>query len=316
MDIKASKAPVVVFVYNRADKAQSCLKALETNKECAQTDLHIFADGAKTEEDRIKVDEVRNYIKEYMAKSKFAHVYFVESPYNKGLADSIIGGATEVIKQYGRAIMIEDDLIVSEDFLEYMNSGLDYYADCPNVGSITGYTLPLKTLKRYKKDVYLLRKGESLGWATWEDRWRDVDWEVSDFNEYKMNKVMRKEFAAIGYGLDSMLCNYMEGSLDVWAVRWCYHLYKKKMLTVYPRVSRVDIILDETATHCDAPTDKYSHKHIGSDTKPVFEVLKADVRLEKLSYRYERGIVLLINEIEEHIKKALGMDVNRSIICK
>ena len=46
-------APVVMFVYNRLDKMRNCLEALECQKECAQTDLHIFSDGGKNSQDDI-----------------------------------------------------------------------------------------------------------------------------------------------------------------------------------------------------------------------------------------------------------------------
>ena len=38
-----------------------------------------------------------------------------------------------------------------------------------------------------------------------------------------VDEKMRREFDSIGCGLDSMLCSYVEGTLDTWAVRWCYH---------------------------------------------------------------------------------------------
>lgn len=298
-----SKAPVVLFVYNRVEKAKSCLQTLEKNDDCGLTDLFIYADGPKSTENEEKVQNVRNFLKnEYIPKCRFSKVYLVESEVNKGLAKSIIDGVSEVINQYGKAIIVEDDLVVSTDFLNYMNEALDYYKDIPQVGSISAYTYPIRELRHYKKDVFFLRKGECWGWGTWKNRWEKVDWEVSTFEEYKKNELMRKEFNSIGYGLDSMLCSYMEGTLDTWATRWCYHLYRNKLLTVYPTISRTNNMgMDGTGVHCN-PTKRFSHESIGSDSMCHFEVLDVNKRLEKAVSNYDAGKVGGLERIKYFFK--------------
>lgn len=291
-------APVVLFVYNRLEKVRNCLEALECNQECGQTDLYIFADGAKGKEDIDRVMDVREFIKKkYIPHSIFKRVNLIESAHNKGLANSIIDGVTKVISRYGRVIVVEDDLIVSDDFLAYMNGALNYYEHIPNIGSISAYTYPLKELRRYKKDVFMLRKGECWGWGTWENRWLQVDWNVSSFEEYKDNDIMRKEFDSIGCGLDSMLCSYMEGTLDTWAVRWCYHLYRNNLLTVYPKISRTkNEGIDGSGVHCVA-TDRFAHENIGSAVGCSFEMLEVDHGLEKAVYRYDAGKISVLDRM-------------------
>lgn len=280
-----SAAPVVLFVYNRKNKTIDTLDALNNNYGVEATDLIIFADGAKSEEVKPQVNSVRDYIKNSFAKkSKFKSLKLIESENNKGLAKSIIDGVSEIINQYGKVIVVEDDLITAPDFLAYMNKGLDYYENMADIGSISGYSYPISYLKKYKKDVYILRKGECWGWATWKDRWENVDWEVKSFDEYVNNPQKRKEFDSIGAGLDSMLCLQMKGEIDSWAVRWCYHLYCNKLLTVYPRISKTQNIgFDGTGTHCTV-TNMF-------ETQLADEV--KDCRFEKLpaNYKIEREIV-------------------------
>lgn len=291
-------APVVLFVYNRLEKVRNCLGALERNAECSQTDLYIYADGAKGKEEADRVAKVREFIKEiYIPQSKFKQVNLIESAYNKGLANSIIGGVTQVIKRYRKVIVVEDDLLVSDDFLAYMNGALIYYEGMPNIGSVSAYTYPLKELNRYKKDVFMLRKGECWGWGTWEDRWTPVDWNVQSFEEYRVDEKMRREFDSIGCGLDSMLCSYVEGTLDTWAVRWCYHLYRNNLLTVYPRISRTkNEGCDGSGVHCVA-TDRFAHENIGSDLRCNFEMLEVDHKLEKAVCKYDAGKASLLDRI-------------------
>lgn len=277
------KAPVALFVYNRKEKTKQTLNALNKNYGVEETNLFIFCDGPKDENAVNKVKEVRLYLhKEFVSESKFKSVKIIESDKNKGLANSIISGVTEVINQYGKAIIVEDDLLTTRDFLNYMNGGLDYYQDKSCIGSISGYMYPLNYLKKYKKDICILRKGECWGWATWKDRWSQVDWNVSDFDNYYNDLKKRKQFDSIGAGLDNMLCAQVSGKIDSWAVRWCYHLFCNKLLTVYPRVSRTyNIGVDGSGTHCEE-TDKFNTSfddNISFACK--FEMQKVNHKVEK-----------------------------------
>ncbi len=302
-----SKAPVILFVYNRLDKTKQTLDALNNNVGVEETDLIIYADGAKNIEGREAVMAVRNYIENVFAPiSRFRSVKLIKREKNRGLAASIIDGVTEVITQYGTAIVVEDDLLTSVDFLNYMNGALSFYKDMRQIGSISGYTEPIKYLKKYKKDIFITRKGECWGWATWKDRWVTVDWKVSDFESYYRDENRRKAFNSIGGGLDNMLCLQMEGKLDSWAVRWCYHLFSNNMLTVYPRVSKTrNIGMDGSGTHC-APTDRHDVELDNKIRKYKFEMLPVNYRIEREIVRFEMNektfTELAINKLKRIIK--------------
>lgn len=280
-------APVVVFAYKRADKLKQCLEALGKNKLAEKTDLYIFSDGSKGETDVTEVEAVRAYIKEFVQGASFQSVQVIESEKNKGLANSIISGVSYVIERHGKVIVVEDDLVVSEDFIFYMNKALDFYGVYPEYGSISGYTLPIRALKKYDKDVYVLRKGDCWGWATWKDRWENVDWQVETYKKYCKDRKARKEFNKLQNSLDDMLALQMEGKIDSWAVRWCYHLFTHHLLTVYPTKSRVvNIGVDGSGTHCTA-TDIYDADMERVHAQCVFERLKVNRRLERKTARFE-----------------------------
>ena len=141
------KAPVVLFVYNRLDHTMNVIESLSKNIGAKETDLYVFSDAAKTERGLEKVDEVREYIRKTDWREHFQKVIVVEAEQNKGLAKSIIGGVTEILKEYGKVIVVEDDLVLSPYFLEYMNGALDYYKETENIWSLSGYSFPMRGLK-------------------------------------------------------------------------------------------------------------------------------------------------------------------------
>ena len=75
-------APIVLFVYNRPEHTRACLEYLERNELAAESELYVFADGAKSGSEEA-VAAVRRVIAEPW---KFKRLNVVERPENKGLA--------------------------------------------------------------------------------------------------------------------------------------------------------------------------------------------------------------------------------------
>lgn len=278
-------APVAVFAYNRLDKIQKCISALEKCELVEKTTLYIFADGYKGEKDKAAVEDVHKWIKEYSA-SCFKDVNLVLKEHNCGLANSIISGVTELIDKYGRAIVVEDDLIVSPQFFRYMNEGLDFYQHDDRIWAMASYGYDLKSLREYKHDIYVGYRASSWGWATWKDRWETVDWEVKDYEKLQQSLEMQKKFCRGGGDLYPMLQRQMRGESDSWAIRWNYAASMQDKLTVYPKVGLVSNDgFDGSGTHSglhapDAIVEEMNQKSF--DVK--FENVELDRKITKEFY--------------------------------
>ncbi len=267
-------APILLFVYNRPDHTRKTLEKLNQLPEVKTSKLYIFSDNAKNEKATAAVEQVRRIVDEYAEKSNFAQVEVRKASENRGLAASIIGGVTEIIREYGRVIVLEDDLEVAPDFLTYMNGALDFYRDKEKIWAVSGYTFPMKSLDSYPHDIYMCGRGCSWGWATWSDRWETVDWDVSDYPKFKFNLSRRRAFARWGKDLPTMLDAYMYGEIHSWAIRWCYEAFKQGKLTVYPVRSRI-------ANHgTDGSGTNFSHAESRYDT--VISNDSSEVRFEML----------------------------------
>ena len=241
-------APVVIFAFNRLEPLKKCVAALLENSEAAETDLIVFVDGARPNKDgeAEKVAAVREYVKSIAG---FKSLTFHFSEVNKKLGPSIIAGVTEVVNQYGRAIVIEDDLIASRNLLAYMNQGLDRYEQDKKVWSISGFGLKVKKPKEYEYDAYFGPRSTSWGWATWKDRWMKCDWELEDWNAVERNA---KAFNRWG-GSDcfGMLNGWHEGRNQSWAIRFCYNQFLNDALSLFPFLSKIDNNgFDGSGTNC------------------------------------------------------------------
>ncbi|MEO6221493.1 MAG: sugar transferase [Ginsengibacter sp.] len=251
-----SLAPVLLFVYKRLDTLKVSIEALQQNKLAKESELFIFSDGPKSPQDEIEIDKIRKYIK---VIDGFKNIYIFESTTNKGLANSIIDGVTQIINKYDKVIVLEDDLLTSPNFLAFMNQCLQHYRDDSKVFSVSGYTPFFKDV--LNEDVYFIKRSSSWGWATWKDRWNQIDWKVEDYNKFKNNPSQKRAFNSMGSDLSSMLTKQMEGKMNSWAIRWVYHQFKKDLFTVYPIVSKVrNIGFGTEATHTFDFFNRYETK--------------------------------------------------------
>ncbi|MBN2816190.1 MAG: glycosyltransferase [Campylobacterales bacterium] len=258
-----SYAPIVLFVYNRLEEVKLTINALQKNYLADASDLYIFSDGAKNSEGKNDVNNVRKYLETIQG---FHSITIIERDKNFGLAKSVIEGASEILNKYQKIIVLEDDIVTSPNFLCYMNQALDFYKDTAKVFSISGHTIPLNSLKAYKEDVYIGLRPASWGWATWIDRWQDIDWEITDYKDFIQNKKAINKFNMGGVDLTKMLQDYMNKKNNSWAIRWAYAMYKVQKYTIYPTTSKVNNIGFSTkATHCNN-TNIYDSKIDNSNT--------------------------------------------------
>jgi hypothetical protein len=239
-------APVTLFVYNRLDHTMRTVDSLKQNFLAKKSDLIIFSDASKSENQSGQVAEVRSYI--YQIEG-FKSITVIERKINYGLAKSIIDGVAEIVNKYGRVIVLEDDMVTSAHFLTYMNEALNKYADDDRVISIHGYIYPTK---EELPEAFFLRGADCWGWATWKRGWDlfNPDGEAL-LDELKSNKLI-KEFDFNGaYSFSKMLKDQIKGKNDSWAVRWYASAFLANKLTLYPGKSLVhNIGNDDSGSHC------------------------------------------------------------------
>ena len=228
------RVPVILFCYNRPVALRATIAALSACPEAPETDLFVFVDGPRREAERDKVNAVREVAE---SAGGFRSVCVQASEKNKGLGPSIIAGVSAVLEQYPSAIVLEDDLKVTPDFLTYMNEGLATYRDQPAVFSVCGYTNAVHMPDGYRFDAYACPRSSSWGWATWKDRWASVDWQPT-------RESLRKNACRFnrwgGSDCTKMLRDWMKGKNQSWAIRFCYAQFLQGKVSVFPVKSLVD----------------------------------------------------------------------------
>ena len=243
-------APVALFVYARPEHTQRTVEALLVNPLAEETDVIVFSDAAKSAEKEQAVAAVRDY---FAGVKGFKSLTVHHRPHNYGLAKSIIDGVSEVVREHGRVIVLEDDLVTSRYFLTYMNDGLNRFADDERVISLHGYMYPVK---RPLPEAFFLPGADCWGWATWARGWALFNPDGQYLLDELRQRGLQKSFDFNGsYDYSGMLEGQIAGSNDSWAIRWYASAFLAGKLTLYPGRSLVQNIgNDDSGSHCGTTT--------------------------------------------------------------
>lgn len=223
-------SPIALFCYKRLDSLMECLDSLKQCPESINSDLIIFSDAPKTANDILSVLSVREYLNDIEG---FNSVTIKLREKNLGVDLNIRYGLIEMSNKYDRFIVVEDDIVVSSKFLQYLNYGLCFYEKFTNIISISAFNY-VNIPTNYKWDCYFAGRTNPWGWASWSSKIILVDWEIIDRNIFLSNKYIQSEFNIWGSDLSRMLIKTLNGKITTWDIRLDYHAFKYKMLTVYP----------------------------------------------------------------------------------
>ncbi len=247
-------APIVLFVYARPMHTQRTLAALAVNALADQSDLIIYADGARGKQDADAVMAVRAIAR---AATGFRSVSLVERTANYGLACNIIEGVSETLRAHDRVIVLEDDIVTSPAFLTFMNEALVRYKEDACAWHISGWNYPIEPSGL--EEAFFWRVMNCWGWATWSDRWlhfrKDARRLVETWDEqtiHRFNLDGAHDFWA------QVTANH-NGAINTWAIFWYATVFENHGLCLNPARSFVENIgLDNTGENCIKDNDFYT----------------------------------------------------------
>ena len=223
-------APIVLFTYNRPVHTCQTIDALLKNEYASESDLIIFSDAPKNDVAEERVRQTRIYLK---GITGFRSIKIIERTENMGLAANIIDGVTQVVNEYGRIIVLEDDLLTSPYFLRYMNEALSMYEHVDEVISVHGYVYPVK--KKLLPENFFLIHTDSLGWGTWKDKWVYFNPNGEELLRQLTQKRLLRQFNFDGsYDFVKMLRRQIKGENNSWAIRWYASAFLNNKLSLYP----------------------------------------------------------------------------------
>lgn len=292
-------APIAIFVYNRPEHTVRLLNSLKDNSLTHNSHVRIYCDGAKKTDHEKSVELTRQAVKKHAPEG----TKFVIRDKNMGLANSIITGVTELCDEYGTAIILEDDLILSKYALSYLNKALDKYKDNEQVMHVSAYMYPVKAKL---PETFFYTEATCWGWATWKRAWDHFDKDANSLIEYIESKELIKRFNIDGsMYFYQMLRKQRDGKLDSWAIRWYASMFKHDGLALHPAKSLVlNEGFDGSGVHCNI--DKRFKVKLANEDVNVFpDEIAESISARKAMVQYRKGHTSLNSRFKTRVNKAI-----------
>ena len=280
-------APVLISVYDRRKHLEACIEALKKNPEAKDTPLYIVSDGWQHESHRKAIEEVREYINT-ITGFKEVHTRFRET--NRGMNESSLEAFEWVLSEHDRLIRMEDDIICSPSYLQYLNNGLVYFENNPSIFSICAHTHPnFKNPSNYPLDIFLWQSFSPWGYAIWKNRWIQYRTCIDTNPQQLENSIVWKKFARIRPRMDSRKV-YLQNRVQNDG-RINLHIFLNNLYSVFPNKNlSINGGLDGSGTNCARgwtyPEQQLSHPPI--TVSPEVQPCK---KIERQLYRIHYSIL-------------------------
>ena len=239
-------SPIAVFTYNRPAHTRQLIQSLLRSPIFERSHVTIYCDGPKVPEHEEAVSETRNIIRNEAP----ANVEIIERSENFGLARSVITGVSELCEEFGRVIVLEDDLVLAPHALNFMNESLARYEAEDKVMHVSAYMYPVKCKL---PESFFYREATCWGWATWKRAWQHFEPNsaklVAEIDERGLRRDFNNDESMYFY---QMLRKQRDGELDSWAIRWYASMFRRDGLALHPGKSLVQNLgFDGSGVHCN-----------------------------------------------------------------
>ena len=195
----------------------------------------LSVDGPKT--NRLKDVELVRQTQEMVNEINWdaeIRTRFRES--NLGLRNAVVDAVTWANNEFGKVIVLEDDVRAGPQLLDFLNYNLMKYENQRDIAHINGYNLvPNQHLSNPSGPSRMSIYPESYAWATWEKAWSKYDDNMSWAKNVSISEL--KNICGSTIGALRWKQNFSDaaaGRIDTWAYRWLATIWENKFKVISP----------------------------------------------------------------------------------
>jgi len=277
--------------------------------------LYIVSDAAFTSADKAKINEVRAYISQIEG---FKSVISINRNENLGSFLSVRKAIDEILQKYRKIIFLEDDNIVSPNFLGFLNEGLAFYQNEKTIFSISAYNYPITIPASYHHNVYKWQGFSAWGVGLWLDRWEKMDWKLPKPDVIKQNKALKKKINLAGEHLYPLIKYSHNSGREIIDVIVSYYMCQQDLFSVFPITSKVRNMGHDGSGEHGGVTDRFRNQILDSGSEYSFVAnLSPNKEINKQIRKYFRLslksklISSLVTITPEFVKKSIKYFVGK-----
>ena len=224
--------PILVIGFNRPKALKKLLSKLDL------TDgrrIYISIDGPRNSAESIKVKKVQKLAEEYAQANRHLEIQLKFLDSNLGCKVGVSSAIDWAFESENALIILEDDIIVSEEFFKYMDMSLKNFESESQIWHISGFS-PL--LPPYLHPTsYQTNFAHVWGWGTWKNRWVKYDRDLSGFEPTSLSHTKTLKEAPLSDNAHEFfrrnLVACKEG-FDTWDFQWQFTIWSNGGLAISP----------------------------------------------------------------------------------
>ena len=175
------ETPILFITFARPEYARQTWEGI---KAAQPKTLYFYSNKGRAEKDGEveRNNEIRKYINEIDWKCDL-HTWFREECVNA--YDSIRGAVDWLFENEECGIVLEEDCVPTKAFFSFVDQMIPKFRNEPKVWCISGDNYLDKSLSGY--DYFFSHYHWMYGWASWANRWHQIDWDNIDINPLIQN---------------------------------------------------------------------------------------------------------------------------------
>lgn len=229
------RSAVLMIVFCRPETTKQVFEAVRL---ACPPRLYIASDAPRPEIEGevnrcMQVQEIFNSI-DWPCK-----VYRLNQNENIGCSRGPYEAISWFFSQESEGIILEDDVVPEQSFFRFCDDMLEKFRNNDNIQMISGWSFFYKGFpKNYPFSYYFSTAPGCWGWATWKNRWEEVDLKIRDVDRTDIEKYMTN----IGYP-QKVIDYYMnifdniKRKFDIyksWDFQFHFYMMRKQRLSVSP----------------------------------------------------------------------------------
>jgi len=232
--------PCLIISYRRLEGVQRLIQSLN---EMASTTIYLAIDGPSNTQDLELQNEIENWASGF-CKIHGIELHCLRRSENLGVGVSIIDALDWFFSNVSFGVVLEDDLEISEDFLNFVSYCGERYQHINDLWMISGdQFFPNDSVPN---QISVANYPLVWGWATWSNRWPEMRTSLLQGKHFSPLYIFSPVKSFWWAGSKRVL----SGAVDTWDIPLAFEMVRKKKMTFSPPVNLVkNVGHDSAASH-------------------------------------------------------------------
>lgn len=236
--MKKFDVPILILAFNRPKYTKALFNKL---KELEPTKLYIVCDGPRYDNhnDKILCDQTKEIFENINWPCELKKLY---RDINLGCKLSVKDGIDWFFSYEEMGIILEDDCIPNLSFFNFCELMLNKHQLNKEIFQVSGtsYLLNKDNFNGYFHSFI----SPIWGWATWKDRWREMNLNHININDEKIIKKIEDRYPNKVYQkfIIDLINNVNNFKISSWATYWLYTIIKNDGISILPGKNLIENI--------------------------------------------------------------------------